>query len=49
MKETAADTLRELAIVFIRYGLPMTLREDNGPQFNEKCVEFQDFCKSIGG
>lgn len=49
MKEiTAADTTKELAIVFSRFGLPRTLRVDNGPQFSEKCDEFNEFCESNG-
>lgn len=49
MKETtAADTIKEMAAVFSRFGLPRTLRVDNGPQFNEKCSEFQEFCESNG-
>ena len=48
MEITTADTIKELAIVFSRYGFPMTIRVDNGPQFSEKCEEFQDFCKSNG-
>lgn len=43
---TAADTISELATIFGRYGLPITLRVDNGPQFSEKCEEFRDFCES---
>lgn len=49
MKEiTAADTIKELAIVFSRFGLPVTLRVDNGPQFSENCKEFHEFCESNG-
>lgn len=45
---TAAETIKELAIIFSRYGLPSTLRVDNGPQFSSKCEEFKDFCESNG-
>ncbi|XP_055605167.1 uncharacterized protein K02A2.6-like [Uranotaenia lowii] len=45
---TAADTVAELAIIFSRYGIPVTLRVDNGPQFSEKCEEFRSFCESSG-
>lgn len=45
---TASDTISELAIIFSRYGLPMTLRVDNGPQLNENCEEFREFCESNG-
>lgn len=45
---TASDTINELAIIFSRYGLPMTLRVDNGPQLNENCEEFREFCESSG-
>lgn len=45
---TAADTISELATIFSRYGLPVSLRVDNGPQFSEKCVEFRDFCQENG-
>ncbi|XP_062541582.1 uncharacterized protein K02A2.6-like [Armigeres subalbatus] len=49
MKEiTASDTIRELATIFGRYGLPNTMRADNGPQFNEKCEEFREFCEDSG-
>lgn len=45
---TAGDTISELAIMFSRYGLPMTLRVDNGPQLNERCEEFRGFCEENG-
>lgn len=45
---TASNTISELAIIFSRYGLPMTLRTDNGPQLNEKCEEFRNFCEANG-
>ncbi|XP_055604267.1 uncharacterized protein K02A2.6-like [Uranotaenia lowii] len=45
---TAADTVAELAIIFSQYGIPVTLRVDNGPQFSEKCEEFRSFCESSG-
>lgn len=45
---TAADTVAELAIIFSRYGLPVTLRVDNGPQLSNKCEEFRSFCDSNG-
>lgn len=45
---TANDTISELAIIFSRYGLPMTLRVDNGPQLNENCEEFREFCEAHG-
>ncbi|XP_062699677.1 uncharacterized protein K02A2.6-like [Aedes albopictus] len=45
---TASETISELAIIFSRFGLPMTLRVDNGPQLNENCEEFREFCESNG-
>lgn len=45
---TAADTISELATIFSRYGLPVSLRVDNGPQFSEKCEEFREFCAENG-
>lgn len=43
---TTASTIRELLIVFARYGVPETLRADNGPQFSSD--EFRVFCKEYG-
>lgn len=44
---TVTETISELSI-FSRFGLPLTLRVDNGPQFNENCSEFRQFCEVNG-
>lgn len=43
---TAKDTILQLSKMFCRYGVPITLRADNGPQLN--CEELQSFCEEIG-
>lgn len=45
---TAEDTIRELRAIFSRFGVPLTVTADNGPQLSEDCVEFSDFCQSYG-
>lgn len=45
---TASQTIKELATIFSRYGLPTSLRVDNGPQFSERCDEFREFCDVSG-
>ncbi|XP_062551464.1 uncharacterized protein K02A2.6-like [Armigeres subalbatus] len=43
---TSASTIGQLSIMFSRYGLPVSLRADNGPQFSSE--EFNAFCKEQG-
>ncbi|XP_058814114.1 uncharacterized protein K02A2.6-like [Topomyia yanbarensis] len=43
---TTESTIRELLIVFARYGVPETVRADNGPQFSSD--EFRAFCTEYG-
>lgn len=45
---TAKHTIEELAKIFSRFGVPVTIRADNGPQFNENCEEFKSFCDEFG-
>lgn len=45
---TASKTILELSTIFSRYGLPVTLRVDNGPQFSERCKELVEFCDENG-
>ncbi|XP_055623066.1 uncharacterized protein K02A2.6-like [Toxorhynchites rutilus septentrionalis] len=40
---TAHDTIGELATIFERFGIPRTLRADNGPQVSSECEEFHKF------
>lgn len=43
MKSTTTEkTIQRLKPMFARYGLPMSIRTDNGPQFASS--EFQEFC-----
>lgn len=41
---TAEKTIERLKIIFARFGLPQTLRMDNGPQF--KSNEFKNYCET---
>ncbi|XP_055614912.1 uncharacterized protein K02A2.6-like [Toxorhynchites rutilus septentrionalis] len=43
---TTASTIDELLTIFSRYGLPDSLRADNGPQFSSE--EFKAFCEEQG-
>ncbi|XP_055605305.1 uncharacterized protein K02A2.6-like [Uranotaenia lowii] len=43
---TTASTIDQLLIMFSRYGLPVSLRADNGPQFSSE--EFRNFCEEQG-
>ncbi|XP_055623840.1 uncharacterized protein K02A2.6-like [Toxorhynchites rutilus septentrionalis] len=43
---TSASTIKELLIIFSRYGVPESIRADNGPQFSSD--EFQAFCDEYG-
>lgn len=45
---TTADVIRELSIMFSRYGIPSSLKADNAPQFSSDCVEFREFCDANG-
>ncbi|XP_053691661.1 uncharacterized protein K02A2.6-like [Sabethes cyaneus] len=45
---TAQDVIRELSIMFSRYGIPVTLKADNAPQLSADCAEFKQFCDANG-
>lgn len=45
---TTRETINQLSTIFSRFGVPLTLRADNGPQFNASCEEFQAFCEDLG-
>lgn len=42
---TAKDTIRELSTIFGRFGVPRSIRADNGPQLSKDCQEWKDFCE----
>lgn len=42
---TAAETIRELSTIFGRFGIPTTMRADNGPQLSAECRELKQFCE----
>ncbi|XP_055523097.1 uncharacterized protein K02A2.6-like [Wyeomyia smithii] len=44
---TAKQTIVELSKIFSRFGVPVTIRADNGPQFNRNCEEFTTFCNEF--
>lgn len=47
MKNTnTAETLKRLTRIFARFGIPISVRADNGPQFKSK--EFEDYCIDNG-
>ncbi|XP_055633470.1 uncharacterized protein LOC129773838 [Toxorhynchites rutilus septentrionalis] len=49
MQETTAKhTIEELSKIFSRFGIPVTIRSDNGPQFSGSCEEFRTFCNEFG-
>ncbi|XP_055590030.1 uncharacterized protein K02A2.6-like [Uranotaenia lowii] len=43
---STTSTIAELLTVFSRYGTPVSIRADNGPQFSS--TEFKDFCMEYG-
>lgn len=45
---TVKDTVEELATIFGRFGIPTTMRADNGPQLSSECKDFLDFCTEWG-
>lgn len=45
---TSNDVIRELAIMFGRYGIPSFIKADNAPQFSADCAEIKEFCASTG-
>ncbi|XP_062713896.1 uncharacterized protein K02A2.6-like [Aedes albopictus] len=45
---TTKHTIDELGKIFCRYGVPLTIRADNGPQFSANCEEFKSFCEEFG-
>lgn len=45
---TARDTIRELVAMFSRFGIPQSIRADNGPQLSADCREFKQFCDEHG-
>ncbi|XP_055633997.1 uncharacterized protein K02A2.6-like [Toxorhynchites rutilus septentrionalis] len=44
---TVADTIRELSTIFGRFGVPITMRADNGPQLSGECKELKQFCEEF--
>lgn len=48
MLTNAKATIQELSAIFALFGLPVTLRADNGPQFSGECDEFKSFCRDNG-
>lgn len=45
---TANDVIRELSVIFGRFGIPHILKADNAPQFSSECGEFKEFCGANG-
>ncbi|XP_052564009.1 uncharacterized protein K02A2.6-like [Culex pipiens pallens] len=45
---TAKETIAQLSKIFCRFGVPNTMRADNGPQLNASCEEFTNFCGEVG-
>ena len=43
---TTEKVIDRLADTFCRYGLPVTINSDNGPQF--KSIEFKEYCEQHG-
>ena len=43
---TTEKVIDRLADTFCRYGLPVTIKSDNGPQF--KSIEFKEYCEQHG-
>lgn len=46
-KITASDTIRELSTIFGRFGIPCSMRADNGPQLSSECKELKQFCQEL--
>ncbi|XP_055633393.1 uncharacterized protein K02A2.6-like [Toxorhynchites rutilus septentrionalis] len=44
---TANDTIREFSTIFGRFGIPYSMRADNGPQLNGDCKELKQFCQEM--
>lgn len=47
-KTTAKDVMREISIMFSRFGMPTVLKADNAPQLSSECTEFREFCVTNG-
>ncbi|XP_055614287.1 uncharacterized protein K02A2.6-like [Uranotaenia lowii] len=45
---TSKDVIRELRIMFSRYGVPSVIKADNAPQLSAECVDFNKFCSDHG-
>lgn len=45
-KTTTKDVIRELMIMFSRYGFPAYLKADNASQISSECQEWQEFCSA---
>lgn len=45
---TAEATVKELTVIFSRFGVPISLTADNAPQLSEDCEEFSTFCTKYG-
>lgn len=45
---TVKGVIREISIMFSRYGMPTALKADNAPQLSSACTEFREFCVSNG-
>lgn len=45
---TTSDVIRELSVIFSRFGIPLSLKADNAPQFSSECTEFREFCEANG-
>lgn len=45
---TTSDVIRELSIMFSRYGIPLSMKADNAPQLSGECAELKEFCDANG-
>ncbi|XP_058457021.1 plasma kallikrein-like [Malaya genurostris] len=45
---TTNDVVRELSVMFSRYGIPSAMKADNAPQLSGQCSEFKEFCEANG-
>lgn len=45
---TTKNTILELREIFSRFGIPMSITADNGPQFRMVNREFTEFCRQFG-
>lgn len=45
---TTSDVIRELSIMFSRYGIPFAMKADNAPQLSGECIEMKEFCDVNG-